>query len=388
MADPFAPEEFAKPPREVLRFFKEKGLKESHHWQEMMGDEHAHAFTVAKSAGYDVLKDINEALAKAIEERQNFGEFQKGLEPLLKAKGWWGKKTGIDPLTGKEHEVQLGSPRRLETIYWANVNTAYAAGEWERTWRTRRVLPYLEYLISTAEHKRLEHLAWVGTVLAVEDIWWDSHYPPNRWGCQCRVRQLSEREAKARPRYGDRPVSFGVRDFVNKATGEVTRVPVGIDPGWNNNPGKFRMQTAVDLLAGKIDQMEPEARRIAVKDITGSALFRHIADDGFHFDAASSDPAMVARGQIATPFAQLPDKTAEAIGAQARTVRLSVADAAAIGPGMDYELVQKILDAGSAEADGTVMATIAGVSWTLSLRVQGGGSAVYVEGIEKSDGEP
>ena len=92
MADPFSPEEFKKPPAEVLRFFKEKGLKESFSWQDMMLDEHAHAFTVAKSAGFDVLRDIREALSKAIEERQDFGEFQKGLEPLLKAKGWWGKR--------------------------------------------------------------------------------------------------------------------------------------------------------------------------------------------------------------------------------------------------------------------------------------------------------
>lgn len=77
MADPFAPEEFKKPPPEVLRFFKEKGLKETFSWQDMMLDEHAHAFTVAKSAGFDVLKDINEAVAKAIEQRQDFSEFQR-----------------------------------------------------------------------------------------------------------------------------------------------------------------------------------------------------------------------------------------------------------------------------------------------------------------------
>ena len=56
MADPFSPEELKKPPAEVLRFFKEKGLKESFSWQDMMLDEHAHAFTVAKSAGFDVLE--------------------------------------------------------------------------------------------------------------------------------------------------------------------------------------------------------------------------------------------------------------------------------------------------------------------------------------------
>ena len=38
----------------------------------MMLDEHADAFTVAKSAGFDVLRDIREALSKAIEERSGF----------------------------------------------------------------------------------------------------------------------------------------------------------------------------------------------------------------------------------------------------------------------------------------------------------------------------
>ena len=154
-------------------------------------------------------------------------------------------------------------------------------------------MPYLEYLISTAEHKRLEHLAWVGTVLPVEHEWWDTHYPPNGWNCQCRVRQLSAHEAKTRPRYGDTPEDFGARDFANWRTGEVTRVPNGIDAGWNNNPGKFRMRTAADLLVGKIDQMDPEARRIAVADLTGSKLFEHIAKGGFDFDPKSNDPAMV-----------------------------------------------------------------------------------------------
>ena len=424
MADPFSPEEFKKPPAEVLRFFKEKGLKETFSWQDMMLDEHAHAFTVAKSAGFDVLRDIREALSKAIEERQDFSEFQKGLEPLLKAKGWWGQAPAIDPLTGKEKLVQLGSPRRLKTIYWANVNTAYAAGEWERTWRTRRVLPYLEYLISTAEHKRLEHLAWVGTVLPVEHIWWNTHYPPNGWECQCRVRQLSAHEAKTRPRYGDTPEDFGARDFVNWRTGEVTRVPNGIDAGWNNNPGKFRMRTAADLLAGKIDQMDPEARRIAVADLTGSKLFDHIAKGGFDFDPKSSDPAMVARGDIALPVAVIPKKIGDElgaprpetsggdpakprpakgggepakpspspIGAPAATVRLSVRDAQAIAAehegGLDYAMVQKILDAGKVE-DGAVRALIDGVEWTLALRVERDGGAVYVEGVDRADvGEP
>ncbi|MBY6244196.1 phage minor head protein, partial [Methylosinus sp. Sm6] len=201
----------------------------------------------------DILGDVRGALLQAIEGRRDFDEFRKGLEPLLKEKGWWGKAQQIDPLTGKPVEVQLGSARRLRTIYWANVNTAYAAGEWERTWRTRRVLPYVEYLISTALHKREEHLEWVGTILEVEDPWWDTHWPPNGWGCLCRTAQLSEDEAQGRPHFGKPPPDFGMAVFVNKRTGEISRVPIGIDPGWNNNPGKFRMRMAADLIAGKLD---------------------------------------------------------------------------------------------------------------------------------------
>ena len=75
------------------------------------------------------------------------------------------------------------------------------------------------------------------------------------------------------------------------------------------------MRTAADLLAGKIDQMDPEARRIAVADLTGSKLFDHIAKGGFDFDPKSSDPAMVARGDIALPVAVIPKKIGDELGA-------------------------------------------------------------------------
>ena len=213
---------------------------------------------------------------------------------------------------------------------------------------------------------------------------------------------------------------------MNWRTGEVTRVPNGIDAGWNNNPGKFRMRTAADLLAGKLDQMDPEARRIAVADLTGSKLFDHISKGGFNFDPKSTDPAMVARGDISLPVAVIPKKIGEQIGEQlpearpeksggepaaprpspvggepvkppspigvtATTVRLSVRDAQAISAehegGLDYALVQ-ILDAGKVES-GAARALVDGVEWTLALRVEQDGGAVYVEGVDRADeGEP
>jgi len=387
-SDPFAPEAFQKPPREVTRFFNEKKLEPSWHWQDVWGEEHAHAFTVAKTAGYDVLGDIRDAVKKALDERQDFEQFRAGLEPILKSKGWWGKASAVDPLTGKSQEVQLGSARRLKTIYWANIETAYAAGDWERSWRTRKALPYLEYLISTAAHKRLEHLAQVGTVEPVESPYWDSWYPPSAWGCQCRVRQISQMEAETRPRFGQTPEDLGSREFVNKRTGEVQRVPNGIDPGWHTNPGKTRMKAAADLIGGRLDAMPEDIRRIAATDLADGHMFRLIASGGFPFDPASLDPEMINRGQIALPFASLPKKIASELGSTARTLRLSAKDAASIDAvPEDYALVQTILDHGKVASEGTVEAEIDGEVRRLKLRVEAGGAAVYLEGMEGASGE-
>ena len=386
---------FDHPPAEVQRYFDAKGLTPSFDWRDLSFDEHAHAFTVAKSAGYDILGDVKGALSKAIAERQDYAEFAKGLEPALKAKGWWGKARELDPLTGEETIVQLGSPARLKTIYWANVNTAYASGEWERIQRTKRVLPFLQYLHTTAEHPRPQHLAWVGTTLPVDDAWWATHYPPNGWGCQCGVRQLSDGEAE---RYGynaddpDQPADFGTQRYVNRRTGDVEEVPVGIDPGWAQNPGMQRAQTAADFIAGRVDAMSPEAREAAVADLADSWLLKRIASATIPFDPASSDPAMVNRGQIAVPFAALTAQIHDAVKAPAFAVRLSVADAERIGAAPEsYALVQALIDNGeAADVAGVIVVTgeVAGETWSAALRRdEAAGGALYLESLDRLDGE-
>ena len=373
-----APKPFAQPIPEITRYFEAKGVRPTFHWQDIIFDEHAIAFTVAKSAGFDILQDVRDAVSAAIEGRQEFDDFRKSLEPLLKAKGWWGRRTLVDPATGGLVEAQLGSTRRLRTIYWANTRTAYAAGQWERAWRTRRVLPFLIYVISTAEHKRELHLTWVGTVLPIEHPWWETHYPPNGWLCQCRVRQVSDREARQRGYDPARPApDDGDTVFVNKRTGMATRVPNGIDPGWAQNPGKTRTKAAADLLAGRLDAAPAEARRIAVGDIVGQPLFEMIARGQVRYDRQDrEDAGNVARGRIALPAAVLPDDMAAAIGAETRVARLSVADGAKQADkargGNDYRIVQRLLDAGEVirqgAADLVFQGVIEGKPWLAVLR--------------------
>ena len=104
---------FDLPPEKALAWFESKGLAVSYAWQDMLHEQHTLAFTVAKMMDVDLLADVRSAVDKAIADGQTLAEFRQGLEPLLKNKGWWGKKDMLDPATGEKKEVQLGSPGEL-----------------------------------------------------------------------------------------------------------------------------------------------------------------------------------------------------------------------------------------------------------------------------------
>lgn len=301
---------FKTAPREVTRFFEAKETKPSFDWRDIAPEEHAFAFTVAKSTGYDILDDMKAAVGAAIEKRQPFEEFQKNIIWTLHEKGWWGKALEIDPETGEEKLVQLGSTRRLRTIYWANTATAHAAGEWERTERNKSFLPFIVYVLSTAERKRPEHERWVGIVAPVDDPIWKRLFPPNGWGCKCRTRQITRREALSLGwRDGEPAFVIKERPWRNKRTGETVMLPEGVDPGWDTNPGQLRSQNTSRFLHDKIEAMAAARRKIAIDDIVQSPILKAMAEG--HMPKAY------------LPVAQLPARLVEEVGASAAVVRLS-----------------------------------------------------------------
>ena len=217
-------------------------LVETFQWQDFWGEEHADRFTVAKSAGFDILKDIDAAFIKAMSEGQSPRQFAKELTPILQAKGWWGRKIVPDPLIEEDVVAQLGSPRRLKTIFETNMRSSYAAGHWSSFERNKTTRPYLRYVAIMDEHTRPAHAALHNLVLPVDHPFWEKFAPPNGWGCRCVLQSLSERDIRRLQREGEnlkfQPPEYSSRDYVNRRTGEVTEVPDGIDPGWAYNPGK------------------------------------------------------------------------------------------------------------------------------------------------------
>ena len=244
-------------PAKALEFFRGTGYATSFAWQDVWQYQHDEAFTVAKMANVDLLKDVRAAVDKAIADGQTVEQFKAALKPRLLEAGWWGKADMQDPITGEVRTVQLGSPRRLRVIFETNMQTSYAAGHWAQIQQTKNDAPFLMYEAVNDANTRPEHAAWDGLVLRADDPWWQTHYPPNDWGCRCGVIQLSADQAGEMTAPGkDQAPPLQLRDYTNPRTGEVSQVPKGVGPGWAYAPGSSR----ADLFRQELATKQQEVR--------------------------------------------------------------------------------------------------------------------------------
>lgn len=240
---------------EAIAALERRGINlvPSDHWATVWQQTHQTSFTVARSAGFDILGDIHRELVRVLAEGRTFQEFARDLTPVLQKKGWWGTTPGAVPQTGEVQEVQevqLGSTRRLRTIYDVNLRVSQAQGNWERQQAQKAMRPYLRYVGIVDDRIRPEHRIWHGRILPVDHPWWKTHYPPNGWRCRCSAMSLSGDDLEE---FGftvsPEPPDDGVVPWRNPATGEILDVPRGIDPGWAYNPGNTDMAARAAKLA-------------------------------------------------------------------------------------------------------------------------------------------
>lgn len=225
---------------EAVEALRRRGtnLFPSEHWAGVWQEQHQCGFTVARSAGFDILKDIHAALMDAMQNGTTFHDFRRSLVPVLQKKGWWGKTTVVDPETGEARPVQLGSIRRLQTIFDVNMRVSFAQGRWEQQKELADEFPYLRYEGVLDSRIRPLHRSWHGVILPLVHPWWKTHYPPNGWRCRCDAVAVSDDDLERNGwTLSEEPDDGAPVTWINPATGEVLEVPAGIDPGWAYNPG-------------------------------------------------------------------------------------------------------------------------------------------------------
>ena len=216
---------------EMVRFFLRKLNLPTDHWTDIYTREHDWSFVVAGANRDALVTDFRAAVDKAITEGTTLEEFRQDFDRIVAAHGW---------------DYNGGRDWRSRVIYETNLNTAYAAGRYEQL----QAAPYWQYVHADwVTNPRHQHLAWDGLVLRRDDPWWQTHYPPNGWGCQCGVRGLWPRDLAAMGK--EAPDKAPEVHLVERLIGQrnprgprLVQVPEGIDPGFEYIPGSSRQRGA------------------------------------------------------------------------------------------------------------------------------------------------
>lgn len=300
--------------RAALGFLKSKKLLPGFSHYDVWLYEHAVAFTVAKMMNKDMLADVLAALTDAIQNGTTFAEFKQRLKSYLMAKGWWGESVMFDPVDGVPKVVQLGSTRRLRTIFHTNLQTSYAAGQWARVQNRKNALPYLKYIPSAATHKREAHKPYYNLILPVEHDLWHTIFPPNGYGCLCGVRQLTktqaliergedidrdpdsftdaQKQAHKQGRIDDNP-DIKTIEFTNPRTGQTVTIPADITPSFAHNHGD--RVGALQRLFGERHGQEALREMIAEREAYLDAKLRPVGVSITSFAGLKADKDEVSR---------------------------------------------------------------------------------------------
>lgn len=239
---------------EQIAFFKAKVALPSARWTDLWQAAHDRAFVVAGATKMDLLADLRAAVLQGVAAGGTLAEFRRDFEALVDKHGWTG-------WTGEGSEA--GRAWRTRVIYATNLRTSYAAGRYAQAQALADRRPYWRYHHNdTVTHPRPLHKSWDGLVLRHDDPWWRSHWPPNGWGCRCRIETLADRDLKRLGKDGpDRAPDDGTYDWVDQRTKRVYRdIPQGIDPGWDYAPGatwhpdldKYPYELARELVAANL----------------------------------------------------------------------------------------------------------------------------------------
>ena len=258
-------------PTEAIEFLRQKKMLAGKVFAKDLQDSAlARATTIARLSSLEMTKDIYQSLETAMREGKGFNQWKKDLLGEFEHKGWvFGKDKSIsrgkdgnllaDPNTGE----YFGTPRRLNTIYRVNMQSAYSAARYQRMRDNVDNRPYWQYSAVGDERTRPAHLALNGKIYRYDDPFWTTFYPPNGFNCRCSVIALAERDLKRRGM--DKPDDSSeflveVERPANKAGNrEKTigfKLPDGTirvtDKGFDYNVGRLNYKPNLDLYPEKL----------------------------------------------------------------------------------------------------------------------------------------
>lgn len=273
---------FNTPFAEQLAFFRQKLNLPTERWDDIKRAAHDRGFIVAGAAKADLLTDLRAAMDKAIVKGMGMEEFRKDFRKTVEKTGWTG-------WTGEG--TKGGEAWRTRVIYQTNMATSYAAGRWRQLNEPDMLSlrPFWRYIHNDSQmHPRPLHLRW-GTMrltLRHDHPFWKTHFPPNGWGCECRVKAVRGPEA------GDSTAPPDGWDSIDPKTG----APVGIDKGFDYAPGANAQMPLRQMVQDKLVSYPPAITKALSKDVNRYINGQEVAADfarGVLSDRQREDPLCV-----------------------------------------------------------------------------------------------
>lgn len=212
MPAPSSPTELRQPFAEQIAAIRTRtrNLIPTARWTDLRRNGHDRGFAVAGAMKTDLLADFAGAIERVAEQGKSIEWFRQNFDAIVDKHGW--------NYVGERNW-------RSRVIYTTNMRTSYAAGRLAqlRDPDLRKAAPFWMYRHGGSADPRPQHLDWDKLTLPADDPWFAIRYPPNGWGCSCRVVAVSRSAAQRMGgRFEDPP----------------TRDPKGaIDAGWDYMPG-------------------------------------------------------------------------------------------------------------------------------------------------------
>ena len=297
-----AAEEFARlyrltPDRALAYLAGRKRITPTYNWQDLWHDEHARQFTISRLTRLDILKSLQDGIIAAVNGDLSRRDWLKATREYMQSEGWWGERQMIDPETGKTVSTTF-NPARLKLIFDTNTRQAHAAGRWQDIEAAKVTHPYIRYITKGDSRVRDEHAAWEGVTLPVDDPFWDTHAPPCGFRCRCRITTLTQAAYDKKKADGSiRAAAPAGRetDYVNKRTGQVSRVPEGVHPAFAYNPGKAAMRDAgeAQMVSDKLAATPAALGAAAAQELPLGAGFGEFFDQSLAARAKPQGKVMV-----------------------------------------------------------------------------------------------
>ncbi len=226
--------EFVVPFQEAIDFYRQKIALPTQGWRDIDGRSHDRAAVIAGATKEALLADLIREIDKGIAGKTTPEQFRASFEEIVGRLGWTG---------WKGEGTAKGRAWRARVIYETNLSTAYAAGRYKQMTDPDIVKVYKWWRYRHAYYRvpkdpREQHVAWDGLILAWDDPFWNTHYPPNDWFCSCGVETLMDADLEAEGLTPGVAPDLGERDVRDPKTGEIARVPNGIGFGWDHAPGQ------------------------------------------------------------------------------------------------------------------------------------------------------